>query len=169
MNSQLLTDTNDHEFGEEFCPSCGNWAPLIEDTGWCLLCTRRLHPDLMICETCDSTFNGRGQVRHKCQRCANTDWQARNADRIESYMAKGYSYDLARLRVEHDNRPLCLACGKRIKGGTRGRHFFCRRSQSCRTAARRYKWLRERYHLSKAEAIATVLQSLVETGNGTHG
>jgi hypothetical protein len=82
-------------------------------------------------------------------------------------MGAGLPYQLARERVREDNRPSCLGCGRKIKRGTRGRHFFCRTSARCTKLARRYKYLKEHYLLSREQAIERTLaiqreQDLIE-------
>jgi len=156
----IALPSNEKTEFDEFCPQCGEWKPLVDDTGWCLACTRRRYPDRLYCEECGKQFNGRGQFRHKCQTCEGVDWQARNANRIERYMGIGLPYELAKARVEYDNRPTCNCCGKKIKGGTRGRHLFCKSTAECRKAARRYKWFREDKNMTRDEALTAVIRSL---------
>jgi hypothetical protein len=154
-----LPQIEETEF-DEFCPECGGWKPLVNDTGWCLACTRKHYPDRCFCESCGKQFNGRGQFRRQCQPCEDRDWQERNADQIEKYIGIGLTYELAKARVAYENRPTCNCCGNKIKGGTRGRHLFCRDTPECRKAARRYKWLKESRNLSREDALAAVIRSL---------
>lgn len=150
------------EFGDEFCPQCAQWKPLIQSTGWCLTCTRRLHPGLCFCDTCGREFTNTNQFRNQCPSCSQTDWIARNADRIELYIGAGLTYEMAVARVSYDNRPICRCCGKKIKGGTDGRHLFCKTTAECRTAARRYKYYKEQKGMKRDTALAAVLETLVK-------
>lgn len=146
---------------DSFCPNCGNWKPLVEETGFCLACTREQNPDLLVCENCESTFKADGQFRRFCPRCRTSERLEREANAIEVRLAQGYSLSVSVEYVKREQTPICLCCGNRIKGGTRGRHFFCRERRKCKTAARRYKWYREYHLLGKEEAINKVLESLV--------
>src|SRR5881296_50154 len=111
---------------DEFCSSCGEWKPLIEDTGFCLTCSREYIPRLCVCSVCSNTFTSRDeQQRYICPRCNREQWLEQNADKIELYMRIGLTYRMAHLKVLSDNLPICNSCGNKIKGGQRGRHFFC--------------------------------------------
>lgn len=145
---------------DEFCPNCGDWKPLDEVTGFCFACTRGQNPELLVCENCQLEFKPDNQFRRKCQPCRIASSKERMANAIEAFMALGLTYDEARTKVVREARPICLSCGTRITGGTRGRHFFCRSNKKCKTAGRRYKWYREYHRMSKPEAIAKVLDTL---------
>lgn len=157
MEASALAHT---EF-DEFCPECGGWKPLIADTGWCLACTRRHFPDRCYCENCTQEFNGRGQIRRFCQRCEKLGWEERNADKLERYIGIGLTYELARARVAYDNRPVCNCCGNKIARGNPDKDLFCKTTPECRKAARRYKWFKENRSMTRDEALAAVIESLV--------
>jgi hypothetical protein len=145
---------------QEWCASCSSQVDsLNEVTGWCVRCTLThcAEQGLLLCSSCGGFFKRRGQFTVNCSTCDAVDWQRRNADRIERWMGAGLTYELARDKVREENRPTCLGCGRKIKHGSRTRHVFCRATPTCRTLARRVKWLRDYYGLSRDEAIERAL------------
>lgn len=160
---------NDHDLGEEYCPNCGQWLPLVDDTGWCAKCTLAHYPDRSICEQCNSPFKQNDkQHRVKCPRCRgvgpyrNLSYSNTEADanHVELYMRAGLTYELAVERVAFDKLPICNCCGKKIKGGTPGRALFCRTNASCKTAGRRYKYLKETKNMTRNDALKRVIETL---------
>lgn len=144
----------------EICPSCGNWEQLFPITGFCLKCTRERYPNSAICENCGK-IEPRGQFRTLCQECQKIEWFKRNADKIEIYMSIGLTFSMAFDRVHYENRPVCKSCGYKIKGGTRGRHFFCRTTPKCRSAGFKFKHLKEKGR-TQQEALEETLVWLNE-------
>jgi hypothetical protein len=142
------------------CPSCGGYEnPISNVSGFCIPCTKRLWPNKAVCDNC-GRIEERGQFRTTCQYCQEEEWLKNNADKIEGYMAAGLTVAMAVVKVQFDNRPICLSCGYKIKGGTRGRHFFCRTSSLCKSAAIKFKHLKERKNLPKDEALSETLKWL---------
>ena len=123
---------------EELCPNCGNFAILNEVTGWC--------PD---CSPQDPTYTRlEGYLR-------------RNANEIEHYMMQGMSVGAAIDKLHSPKqRPTCIVCGKTIARGHRS-SVFCRRTQACRSYARRYVYLYQTKRLTKAEALAKIFEELI--------
>lgn len=76
-------------------------------------------------------------------------------------MQAGLTFPMAVAKVQFDNRPLCVSCGNKIKGGTRGRHFFCRTNAMCKSASIKFKHLKEKGR-NKEEALNETLNWLKE-------
>lgn len=74
-------------------------------------------------------------------------------------MRAGLTYSMAITQTLFDNRPICICCDKKIKGGKKGRHYFCREVQECRTEERYYRYLREK-GVSKQDAIAKTMERI---------
>lgn len=71
-------------------------------------------------------------------------------------MLSGLPFKLAIKQVAEHNRPTCINCGNKIKGGTSGRHFLCSRVP-CRQVYRRYKMYWYEQGIPKDEAIELAL------------
>lgn len=82
-------------------------------------------------------------------------------------MSIGLTFAMAVGLVSKQNLPICLSCGYKIRGGTKGRHFFCRKTRRCKSAAFKFNHLKERKHMSKEEALSETLQWLDKERNGT--
>ena len=147
-----------NELLDEFCPSCGKYVSLIEATGFCLNCTKHRFPNSAICINCGK-IEPRGQFRTVCNTCQKLQWFSENADKVEQYMRAGLTYSMAITKVLFDNRPICICCDKKIKGGKKGRHFFCKGTPECKTEERYYRYQREK-GVSKEEAIDKILGRL---------
>jgi hypothetical protein len=150
----------------EFCPSCGTEATLNPVSGFCLSCTKAIWPNKAVCGTC-GRIEERGQFRTICQYCQAERWLALYADKIEIYMATGLTFDMAIVKVQFDNRPICHCCGNKIKGGIRGRHFFCRKSTQCKSASVKYRNLQKRKNKTREEALVETISWLKER-NGSN-
>jgi hypothetical protein len=147
------------ELLDDFCPSCGRELPLHTVSGFCVPCTKLRYPNKAVCDNCGKV-EARGQFRTKCQGCQNEEWLAKNADKIEAYMSIGLTLAMALVKIRGENRPICLSCGYKIRGGTKGRHFFCRATQQCKSAAIKYTHYKDRSGLSKEEALSETLNWL---------
>ena len=77
-------------------------------------------------------------------------------------MSIGLTFAMAVGLVGKQSLPVCLSCGYKIKGGTKGRHFFCRKTQQCKQAATKFKHLKERKGLNKDDALSETLKWLQE-------
>lgn len=143
---------------EEPCPSCGEWAILVEDTGWCANCTQAANPEIKICP-CGAVFKANAQ-HDKCWACRKEDWLNENADRIESYLASGVSLTAALKQVADDNRPDCMKCGEPIRGGRNDARFH-RNKPECRRAYWSYISLR-RSGLSPEVALTIIIGGAAE-------
>lgn len=124
-------------------------------------CTKAKWPDKAVCEVC-GRIESRGQFRTICQSCEREAWFAKHADRIEIYMSIGMTFSMACVKVRLDNRPICLSCGYKIRGGTKGRHFFCRTTPQCKSAYIKFKNYKSKNGLSKEEALSRTLGWLDE-------
>lgn len=119
----------------EVCPYCGNLVDsLNETTGWCNNCTEI----------------GKTQA----ERFLET-----NADHIEHYVIQGYSVSQSIDLLRKEIKPTCASCGGFIERASRTA-VFCRKRDRCRAASRRYVYLYTGKGLSKAEALAKVLEEI---------
>jgi predicted RNA-binding Zn-ribbon protein involved in translation (DUF1610 family) len=153
-------------FSNEFCPNCGTEAPLNGVSGFCIPCTKERYPRKAVCESC-GRVEERGQFRKICQYCQKEEWLKKNADRLEVLMSIGLTLSMAVGLVSKQNLPICLSCGYKIRGGTKDRHFFCRKTRRCKSAAIKFKHLKERKNLSKEEALSETLKWIDKERNGT--
>lgn len=134
----------------EFCSECGNFVDVLHDgTGWCYECSRKLGYLTPSCPSCEKeTSDGK-----LCSRCKYESWLERNADSIELIMVvQDVTVRTAKRLVAAQNRPICQSCHEPIKGGQKGRHFFCKRNPECAKGHRVYE-----YHLRtkpQSEALA---------------
>lgn len=134
---------------DEFCPSCGEWVNrLVPEFGWCAGCVVRHHPNIRVC-SCGNTFPSSSN-RLVCPTCNDENWLRLHADRIEDYLAVGYSFTTARQQVRRDIRPDCINCNTPIRGG-RYDALFCTTKKECVQAYGRYNRLRQK-GMSREEA-----------------
>jgi hypothetical protein len=152
-------------FDSGFCPSCGSEAVLNSVSGFCIPCTKAEWPNKAVCDNC-GRIEARGQFRTICQHCQKEQWLERNADRLEMLMSIGLTFAMSVGLVSKQNLPICLSCGYKIKGGTKGRHFFCRKTKQCKRAADKY-WRVRRKGIGKDEALSETLKWLDNERNGT--
>lgn len=118
----------------------------MEETGWCYPCSGVAPP--VYCEGCGNELQPNDHTY--CSRCKYLRWLERNADEIERVMAiAGVSSGKAKQLVRSSNRPKCLCCGNPIKGGQKGKNFFCRKTKACRTGHNSYH-----YHRTKGDKDA---------------
>jgi len=132
---------------EEVCPNCGRWITgrLEEETGWCSDCSQGVITTQL---AATNLFNKVEQ------------YLTANADEIEHYLIQGHSLNASIDLLHHTNgRPKCLVCGSQIYRAKRSA-IFCRSTKECRRYSRRYVYLYREKGLSKAEALATVLNEL---------
>lgn len=123
----------------EFCTSCGNWVYQLNTiTGFCDDCTNRL-PGVNV-----------------------EKWLAEHVEHIEHYERLGLSTYQAIVRVRADLKPICLSCGAVIKRAPRNA-IFCRVNPVCRRYSRKYVYYYQEKEMSKAEALAKILNE-IETG-----
>lgn len=144
------------DWEEEICPNCGDLALLDEVTGWCPRCANG-GTNPLSCLRCGTKLN---DVLYKfCSSCRYMRWLEQNADEIERTMAAVVvSAGKAKELVRADNRPKCLCCDRPIKGGQRGKNYFCSRTKACRTGQNSYHYYRnrgDRKALEKALVSAT--------------
>jgi hypothetical protein len=139
----------------EACCNCGELVVVLDPvSGWCYACTPPA------CLNCGEEFSTYGQHRDLCAKCRRELWDQHNADAIERYMGVGLTLTQARLCVKEENRPKCLCCGEPIFYGNPEKDRFCKRTELCRKAARRYKYYRRDKKLSPELALAQVVQSM---------
>lgn len=115
---------------EEFCSECGNFVESLDSySGWCNDCTvKNGYVIALSCPLCNRPSTD-GKI---CSRCKYESWLERNANGIELIMAvEMVSVRIAKHKVSAQNRPLCQSCHKPIKGGQKGRHFFCTKNPEC--------------------------------------
>lgn len=93
--------------------------------------------------------------RTTCGSCRRELWLQRHADEIELLViVKGYSVYQAQQTVVKIVRPICIACGRVIKGGQEGVLFHGRnQSKQCYAAYRKFKQLQNQ-GLTTDEALA---------------
>src|SRR5215467_7640516 len=146
-------------YEDELCPNCGEFVPYLhEDTGFCYPCsgiepTRR-------CSSCNTILPD-DYENNRCNRCRYIDWLQRNADAIERTMSvNGVSASRAKRMVLASNRPICHSCQQPIKGGTFGKHFFCRTTQKCKKASNIYRYNRSK-NKSHTESMRKALDAVV--------
>ena len=145
---------------DSICPNCGTSPVLLNAvSGFCVPCTKQRFPNKAVCDLC-GRIEERGQFRSICQSCEYERWLAKNADRIEAYMLVGLTFRMAVVFIRRSNLPICLSCGYKIKGGTKGRHFFCRTTQQCKSAGIKYHHYLHRHGKSKEEALSLTLEWL---------
>lgn len=117
---------------QEFCTECGYFVnELNDETGWCNDCSKELGYVVApsVCPRC-----GEPSLRglSTCGRCKYSTWLERNADEIERVMAtQVVTVRVAKRVVQQQNRPICNSCQQPIKGGQKGRHYFCRVKPEC--------------------------------------
>jgi hypothetical protein len=132
----------DSDAATEFCASCGEFVTVSnfdEVTGWCYECSPVVEQQLH-------------------------SYLAANADKLEYYIVTGQAenvYQAIDLLADPKNghRPTCVVCGSIIKHAPRG-SVFCRKNKECRRFSRRYIYLYTKKHMTKSEALATVLSEL---------
>jgi hypothetical protein len=154
---------------DELCPNCGEFVPyLYEDTGFCYPCsgiepTRR-------CSICNDILPDEHE-HQECNRCRLETWLNKNANKIERIMVQeNISAWKARWVVVESNRPFCLSCGNRIKGGQLGRHFFCRTNRVCKKASNVYQYHREK-NKSHEDAVKKAIEAayIIKLTGGING
>lgn len=137
----------------EFCTECGNFVESLNEwTGWCYSCSVKNGEIAPSCPKCnESNLDGK-----LCSKCKYVLWLERNANAIEEIIAIQYtSVRVAKKVVSNSNRPICLSCGQPIKGGQKGRHYFCRKRPECIKAHNAYSYhTRNKPH---EEAIALAI------------
>lgn len=121
----------------DFCPSCGKEDVIHEVTGWCYPCSGVAPP--LYCEQCNRPIKeNNGKL---CDSCKYMRWLERNANKIEQIMATfELSAGKAKRAVRANNRPICLCCGNPIKGGQRGKNYFCTKTKACKTGRNSYHY-----------------------------
>lgn len=148
---------NNDDSPSEFCSECGEFVnELNEKTGWCNDCSRELGYEVTPsgCPRCgEPSLNG----LQTCGRCKYELWLERNADEIERVMATNLvSVRAAKRIVRASNRPICNSCGDPIRGGTKGRHFFCKTKPECVRAHNVYSYhIRHKPHSEALELAVT--------------
>ena len=113
----------------EFCTECGEFVERLDEySGWCDSCSVKSGAIAPSCPSCkEPTAAGK-----LCSRCKYNSWLLPNADAIEVVMATEIvSARVAKRIVQASNRPICNSCRQPIKGGQKGRHFFCTKNPEC--------------------------------------
>lgn len=138
---------------EEVCPNCGDYVIELDDaTGWCVTCTGGTLT--RYCRVCSQKLNGAYRGNTICSHCKNIEWLTRNGDAIENAMATyGISAGKAKRFVALANRPTCHLCGKPIKGGSKGKSFFCTTTEACAKASGVYQYHRHDARRSHEAAL----------------
>lgn len=137
---------------EELCPSCGHFAILNDTTGFCADCSK----PYLVEELCKCGRRRRQQGR--C--CYREAWYDRNADRIEELISTGLTLGQAKERVISEDRAICVICLESIPGRIRANTIFCTRRPECRSATRRFRYLKEEKGMTEAQALTEVLEEL---------
>lgn len=125
----------------EFCPECGEFVLYLDrNTGWCTTCTALINNNT---------------------RTAIEAFLYANADHIEHYILRGKSFNQAieSLRDEIAKYRTCASCGALIKRGGPAA-IFCRKTEACRKASRKYVYLYDRKGLTKSQALNEVLATI---------
>lgn len=147
------------QYSEELCPSCGDFVEKLNDeTGWCDPCSG-ITPSTH-CRRCNQPLGANNGL---CNQCKYILWLEKNADAIERVMVQ-YCVSSAQAKkiVLEQNRPLCLCCLNPIKGGTKGRHFFCTKTAKCRKAQNAYRYYKFRKGWSHEDALERALYVATE-------
>ena len=127
--------------GEVICPSCGQWVVwLHESSGFCIECAD-IEP---FCTQCGNEYVPDEFTKDICSYCKTENWLRKNADAIEANMKDGLTFYQSKLKVFNEVRPICLCCGKPIKGAKQDA-LFCTKTPQCKTARRRFRTLREKH------------------------
>lgn len=145
----------------EVCPGCGSYVERLDPyTGWCFACTRTTIE--RVCQTCGKKFrqDGQNRSRRQCPGCRYGDYAERLANDRERLLADGYSLKEVRIIIANQ-QPICLSCGKRLRGATAGRHHFCKTTPDCRFAAGAIKRYRRKGY-PEEELLELVLLRLKE-------
>lgn len=126
---------------DELCPECGEFVVHLDrTTGWCITCTTLINRNT---------------------RTAVEEFLYAHADHIEYYILQGKSLNQAidSLRAEIARFRTCACCGGVIKRGGPN-SVFCRKNEKCRQTSRKYVYLYQNKGLTKAQALAQVLEPL---------
>lgn len=144
----------------EVCPSCGEFVDsLYEVTGWCDSCS-----GVAPCPRCGNKQEIAKGANKTCGSCKYDKWLEANADELERLLCKGLSKRQAIFNIRDRNRPICQSCGNPIKGGTKGRHFFCKKTPACLRANnsyhhyRHYRKFSHEVSLAKAKTAAEIVR-----------
>jgi hypothetical protein len=141
MTVTMTNSVTDQDLSNlEVCPSCGEFAKLLEMTGWC--------------RECSPTPT---QIRNRLE-----SYLCLNANELEHYMCTGLSLSKAIDKLHaaaQSNRPTCIVCGGVILRARRTA-IFCRQHTECRKYARRYTYLYQNTIRTKAQALAQVFEEL---------
>lgn len=104
----------------DLCPSCGEFADLREDTGFCNECSPG-----HFCARCGQAFSPDYQRRTHCSSCRYDIWLEENADELEEVMMRGKSFYDAKKIVQERHKPRCVGCGSQIPKGRLCRKKDC--------------------------------------------
>lgn len=139
---------------QEFCPSCGHDAILIERTGFCSDCSGESG-------CCISCGVGLPQTYSHalCRSCRRVQWLIDNADKLDRYIGLGFGSNISieLVRREIHEKINCLSCGDFVRDP---RTFFCTRTVRCRQVKNRYKYLHYHKGVKKKLALETALREL---------
>lgn len=122
----------------EVCPSCGGFTDVTDPiTGWCDDCSRHVR-------TAD--------YGTRLER-----WYHRNANLLDRLIAGGFSPREARAIVQFTTtKAICVRCNVVFRKGARGESLFCKSNDLCKSASRRFRYLREERRFSRKQALERV-------------
>lgn len=144
---------------DEYCPNCGDWYIYLNfnyEVGWCNNCA-----GVPRCIHCQQPLPDRH--RTTCAVCRLELWLTKYADEIEYLVVvKGYNISQAKAKVVKMVRPLCMHCGRPIKGAKEGA-LFCKTKPSCHSAYNKYKRLLKQ-GLTAEQALAIIRERPITKG-----
>jgi hypothetical protein len=139
------------------CLECGELvARLSERTGWCITCTNAYYLNSNNCPKCGRF---KSLEEKSCDHCKVEEFFSANADHIEHYMIQGNSLAKSLDLMRNEVRPSCASCGEVLIRAARNT-VFCRRTDRCRKAVRRYRYLTHEKRIDKPQALTQVLHEI---------
>lgn len=120
-----------------------------------------------VCPNCGELVNELDELTGFCYDCSHDTnslvdrYLELHADEIEHYLLQGKSLNQAIDLIHKTNGSFkrCVVCGNAMPHAPRNA-VFCRAQKECRRYARRYVYLYNERGLSKAEALAKVLEEV---------
>lgn len=126
------------------CPSCGDYVRrLTKAYGWCFSCSSM-----------------EANITNAADRESQIEaFFKQYADNLEYHILNGNSLRDSVKLLKLERRILCQSCGAVMRGAPKNA-IFCRKTAQCRKFSRRYVYYYDQKGLSKAEALAKVLEGL---------